>query len=530
MATRERIVQVIPQTINPATRMPDTVIKKRKVAGYARVSTDSDEQLTSYVAQVEYYTNFIRSNADWTFVKVYTDEGISGTNTKRRTGFKEMIADALAGKIDLIITKSISRFARNTVDALTYIRKLKDHNVEVFFEKENIFTFDSKGEVLITIMSSLAQDESRSISENVTWGQRKRIEKGQFSLGYKNFLGYDKGPDKEHPLVIVEEQAAIVRRIYSMFIEGKTPFTIAKTLTEEGVPTPAGKTKWGSAVIESILTNEKYKGSALLQKTFVVDFLEKKVKVNEGEVPQYFIEHSHEAIIPPEDWKLVQMEMARRKGLERKYSGNSMFGSRIICGDCGAFYGAKVWNSTSKYKRIIWQCNDKFKGERRCTTPHLDEEYIKARFLTAYNSLLPNRDGILDDCRIMLDTLTDCTAIDDEISKLHQEAEEVTSLTRLCIERNASSAQDQAVFNEQYHEYEQRYEGIRKKAEKLQEKKAQRQAQADSISAFMFALHELDEPITEFDDKLWLAVIENATVRQSGVMEFRLRNGQGVII
>ncbi len=226
-------------------------------------------------------------------MNVYTDEGISGTNTKHRAGFNKMIEDALAGKIDLIVTKSISRFARNTVDTLTNIRNLKEHNVEVFFEKENIYTFDSKGEVMITIMSSLAQEESRSISENVTWGHRKRFADGKVSLGYSQFLGYEKGPDKDHPLVIVEEQAEIVRRIYSMFINGKTPCAIAKTLTEEGIRTPGGKDKWSSAVIESILTNEKYKGSALLQKSFTVDFLQHKMKANEGEVPQYFIEHSH---------------------------------------------------------------------------------------------------------------------------------------------------------------------------------------------------------------------------------------------
>jgi site-specific DNA recombinase len=208
MRSTPRSVTVIPSTINPATRLPEAAITKRRVAGYARVSTDSDEQFTSYQAQVDYYTQFIKSKPEWTFVDVYTDEGISGTNTKHRTGFNKMIEDALAGKIDLIVTKSISRFARNTVDTLTNIRNLKEHNVEVFFEKENIYTFDSKGEVMITIMSSLAQEESRSISENVTWGHRKRFADGKVSLGYSSFLGYAKGPDKDHPLVIVEEQAA----------------------------------------------------------------------------------------------------------------------------------------------------------------------------------------------------------------------------------------------------------------------------------------------------------------------------------
>jgi site-specific DNA recombinase len=529
MRTAARAVTVIPSTINPVTRLPEAAVTKRRVAGYARVSTDSDEQFTSYQAQVDYYTQFIKSKPEWTFVDVYTDEGISGTNTKHRAGFNKMIEDALAGKIDLIVTKSISRFARNTVDTLTNIRNLKEHNVEVFFEKENIYTFDSKGEVMITIMSSLAQEESRSISENVTWGHRKRFADGKVSLGYSSFLGYEKGPDKDHPLVIVEDQAEIVRRIYTMFIDGKTPFAIAKILTEEGIPTPAGKTKWGSAVVESILSNEKYKGSALLQKSFTVDFLQHKMKENQGEVPQYFIEHSHEAIIPPEDWQLVQLEIARRKSLGRRYSGNSVFGARLICEDCGGFFGAKTWNSTNKYRRTIWQCNDKFKDkEHRCTTPHLTEDEIKERFLRAYNTLISDRENLLDDCRRMIDLLTDTSAIDAEIEELVREAEDVTTLTRKCIEENAAKAQSQEEFAARYKGYEDRYEGIKKKVEKLQEQKAQRQDQAESISAFMFELHETDEPVAEFDSKLWLSVIDHVLVKSTGVLVFRFRNGTEV--
>ena len=188
-------VTVIPATFNPQTRKPVNQLSRRKVAGYARVSTDSDEQFTSYEAQVDYYTNYIKANPEWEFVTVYTDEGISGTNTRHRTGFNEMVSDALAGKIDLIITKSVSRFARNTVDSLSTIRKLKENGTEVYFEKEQIWTFDSKGELLLTIMSSLAQEESRSISENVTWGKRKQFSDGKYSIAYSQFLGYRKGAD-----------------------------------------------------------------------------------------------------------------------------------------------------------------------------------------------------------------------------------------------------------------------------------------------------------------------------------------------
>ena len=372
-------ITVIPASKTLHSKMPLNAQSRRKVAGYARVSTDSEEQLTSYEAQVDYYTKYIRSNPDWEFVDVYTDEGISATNTRHRDGFNRMIADALAGKIDLIVTKSVSRFTRNTVDSLTAVRKLKEHGTEVYFEREGIYTFDSKGELLITIMSSLAQEESRSISENVTWGQRKRFADGKVSLPYKSFLGYRKGPDGLPE--IVPEEAEIVREIYKLFVQGKTVNWIATHLTSKGIPTPRGKEKWQTSTIESILTNEKYKGSAVLQKKFTVDFLSKKMKVNEGEVPQYIVDQSHPAIIGPEEWQKVQNEMAVRKAKGKHHNSLSPFSAKIVCGDCGEFYGSKVWHSTDKYRRVSWQCNGKFKGEYRCGTPHLYEEGIKRLFL-----------------------------------------------------------------------------------------------------------------------------------------------------
>ena len=314
-------ITVIPATINPVTRLPKESKQLRRVAAYARVSTDSEEQLTSYEAQVDYYTRYIQDRPDWVFVGIYTDEGISATNTKRREGFNRMIADALNGKIDLIVTKSVSRFARNTVDSLTTVRKLRDAGVEVYFEKENIWTLDSKGELLITIMSSLAQEESRSISENVTWGQRKRFADGKVSIPYGHFLGYRKGANGLPE--IVPEEAETVRTIYRMFIEGQSSNAIARHLTQQGIPTPAKKTVWQKATVESILRNEKYKGAALLQKSFTVDFLQKKTKVNEGEVPQYYVEHSHEAIIAPAEWDIIGVfgkHLYHMNGEELKYS------------------------------------------------------------------------------------------------------------------------------------------------------------------------------------------------------------------
>lgn len=327
-------ITTIPATRNRFTAAPISSRKKRKVAGYARVSTDMEDQQTSYAAQCDYYTNYIQSREDWEFVGLYSDEGISATSTRHREGFNKMVADALAGKIDLIITKSVSRFARNTVDSLSTIRKLKDHGTECYFEKENIWTFDSKGELLITIMSSLAQEESRSISENCTWGMRKRFSDGKVTVPFRRFLGYDRGEDGN--LVVNEEQAKIVRRIYGLFLQGRSPYQIAKLLTEEGIPTPGGKKVWGRSVVQSILTNEKYKGDALLQKVYTTDFLSKKKKKNEGEVPQYYVQGNHEAIIDPAIFDNVQILMQARGGSQNRNSCVSIFSSKIRCGDCGS--------------------------------------------------------------------------------------------------------------------------------------------------------------------------------------------------
>lgn len=519
-------VTIIPATKNLHTKQPVAANIRRRVAGYARVSTDSDEQFTSYEAQIDYYTQYIMAHPDWEFVEVYTDEGISGLNTKKREGFNRMVADALAGRIDLIVTKSVSRFARNTVDSLTTIRKLKEAGCECYFEKEGIYTFDSKGELLITIMSSLAQEESRSISENVTWGQRKRFADGKVSMPYKHFLGYEKGPDGIPQ--IVPEQAETVRYIYDLFMSGKTVTAIAKQLTDEGIPTPCGKAVWGSRTVMSILTNEKYRGDARLQKKFTVDYLQRRMKVNEGEVPQYYVENSHEAIIHPLLFDRVQEELARRKALGRSYSGKSIFSSRLICGDCGHYLGSKVWNSTSKYRRVIWQCNNKFKGECKCGTPHLTEETIKTKFLEAYSQLLPDRERLIEDCRLMQTTLTDCSDVDREKQGFLQELEIVMELINRCVEENSRVAQDQGEYLARYNGLVERYEKAQARIRELDRERTERMAKADAIGGFLFRLREMDQPLEHFDERLWLEVIDHVTVHRDGELTFKFQNGSEV--
>lgn len=523
-----KTVTVIPATINPLTRMPVIGIHKRRAAGYARVSTDKDEQFTSYEAQVDYYTKYIKANPEWEFVKVYTDEGISATSTKRREGFNEMIEDALNGEIDLIVTKSVSRFARNTVDSLTTIRKLKEKGVEVYFEKENIWTLDSKGELLLTIMSSIAQEESRSISENITWGKRKSASDGKVSLAYKHFLGYDKGPNGT--LVINEEQAVIVRRIYRDFMAGMTTWAIADELTAEGILTPGGCKKWRATTVESILTNEKYKGAALLQKTYTVDYLTKKIKVNEGEVPQYYVEDSHPAIIPPEEWERVQKEFARRRSLGRKYSGNGIFATRIVCGDCGAFFGAKVWNSTSdKYRKIIWQCNDKFKGEEKCTTIHLTEDEIKRRFILAFNILFDEKDEIIANCEMVARLFSDTTDIDEQKASLLQELEVITELIQKLIQENATTAQDQDEYLTRYNGYVHRYEETADKLKALEQDILVRKARADAFADFIRIFAAVEGKLLDFDDKLWVLTIDKVKVMPDGTLHFVFQNGADIV-
>lgn len=521
-------VTVIPATVNLHTRLPKSAVTRRRVAGYARVSTDSEEQLTSYEAQVDYYTDYIRSHPDWEFVEVYTDEGISALNTKKRDGFNRMITDALAGRIDLIVTKSVSRFARNTVDSLTTVRKLKEKGVEVYFEKENIWTLDSKGELLITIMSSLAQEESRSISENVTWGQRKRFADGKVSIPYGHFLGYRKGADGLPE--IVPEEAETVKSIYRMFIEGMSTNAIAKYLTQSGIPTPAGKETWMRQTVESILRNEKYKGSALLQKKFTVDFLQKKMKVNEGEVPQYYVEHSHEAIIRPEEWDKAQGELSRRKSDGRRTRCNSPFAGKLICGDCGEIFGSKVWHSTSKYRRTIWQCNAKFKGEEKCHTPHLYEADLKECFVIALSRLLADREALLEDERQIWEELLDCSAIDAESDGVQQELEVVAGLIKRCVDENAAQPLDQTAYIDRYNSLVDRYEKLQARYDGLQQQRERRLFHADRLSGFMFAISELDLLQLKFNEALWNTAIDHVTVFANERLVFHFTNGSEITV
>lgn len=365
---------------------------KVRVAAYARVSTERDTQENSLQSQKDFFVRYIRSNSEWRFAGLYIDDGVSGVSYHNREGFKNMVQDALDGKIDRIITKSLSRFARNTVDALTTIRKLKAANVGVLFFKENIDTMGPNGEFLITLMSSFAEEESRSISENIKWALRRRFAQGKYSMAYSSFLGYRRGEDGV--LEIDADGAEVVRFIYWLAFQGINGYSISKVLTQCGIPTPCGKTQWQTRVIYSILTNEKYKGDALLQKTVRIDFLTHKSKPNTGEAPQYYIEHDHPAIIRRDIWEEIQDKvtiLSNHKSIIDPLCG------KIVCGECGGYYGRKLWHSTTT-RDIVWECNRKKKGETRCNCTHLYDYELVNALLSVQKRLYSKNPEVINDC------------------------------------------------------------------------------------------------------------------------------------
>jgi DNA invertase Pin-like site-specific DNA recombinase len=396
----EKNITLIPARKRVGSTAAKEKVKKLRVAAYCRVSTETEEQNSSYEVQVAHYTDFIKKNAEWEFAGIFADDGISGTNTKKREEFNRLIDECMEGNIDLVITKSISRFARNTLDCLKYIRQLKDKNISVFFEKENINTMDTKGEVLLTIMASLAQQESQSLSQNVKLGLQYRYQQGKVQVNHNRFMGYTK--DEEGNLIIVPEEAEIIKRIYREYLEGKSLAGIGRDLEKEGILTAAGKPKWRSETIKKILMNEKYIGDALLQKTFTVDFLTKKRVKNEGHVPQYYVENSHEAIIPKEFFLQAQEELHRRNNIytgtdksKRLYSSKYALSTITFCGDCGDIYRRVYWNIHGR-KEFVWRCVTRIEqGPEVCKNRTVKEAELYDVVMTAINRLLAGGDNMI---------------------------------------------------------------------------------------------------------------------------------------
>ena len=388
---------------------PEAVrVSKRqlRVAAYCRVSTDDEEQLTSYEAQKNYYTDKIMTNKEWTMAGIFADEGITGTSARKRPEFLRMIRQCKQGKIDIVLTKSISRFARNTVDCLNYVRALKELGIAVIFEKENMNTLEVDSEILITMLGAFAQSESESISANVRWGIRQAMKEGKVTIQYKYLYGYRKGDDGKP--AIIPDQAEVVRKIYDMFLSGTPVRGIQEYLNTSAVPNINGEPKWARSAVDSILTNEKYCGDVLLQKTYIDDCINKKVKKNTGQLPMYLVQNHHEGIISRETFDAAQAELARRsagKSPSKKnaptgrsrYSSKYALSDRLYCGECGTRYQRCTWRNRDGSKRIVWRCVSRVDyGNKYChDSPTLDEEPLHRAILAAINGAVRDKDTII---------------------------------------------------------------------------------------------------------------------------------------
>ena len=497
-------VMVIParRQVGNAARQQEKKPKLR-VAAYCRVSTDSDEQATSYEAQVEHYTEYIQKNPEWEFAGIFADDGITGTNTKKRTEFNRMIDACMAGEIDMIITKSISRFARNTLDCLKYIRQLKEKNIPVYFEKESINTMDAKGEVLITIMASLAQQESQSLSQNVKLGLQFRYQNGQVQVNHNRFLGYTK--DAEGHLVIDPAQAEVVKRIYREYLEGYSMDKIAAGLEQDGILTGAGKTKWHTSTINKILRNEKYIGDALLQKTYTTDFLNKTRVKNNGIVPQYYVENDHEAIIPRDIFMRVQEELVRRRvvktsanGKKRTYSCNHCFSQLIVCGECGEMFRRIHWNNRG-CKSIVWRCLSRLEPTgQECHARTVNETVLENVVVQAINTLLGDKS-------------TYQAQLQQNIAKVIREAQKNTAdgIDEQLMELQKELLK-KANNKEAYDEIADQIFKLREPREKCTVDTAARDAQIQRINELQDFIKDQSSDLTVFDEALvkrWLKQI-----------------------
>ncbi|MFZ3132412.1 MAG: recombinase family protein [Desulfosporosinus sp.] len=499
-----RTVTVLPAR-NHTRKDSDEEKPKLRVAAYCRVSTDSDEQATSYDAQIEHYTAYINGHPDWALAGIYADDGISGTNTKKREEFNRMIDECMAGSIDMVITKSISRFARNTLDCLKYIRQLKEKSIPVFFEKENINSMDSKGEVMLTIMASLAQQESQSLSQNVKLGLQYRYQQGEIQVNCNRFLGFSKDENKR--LIVVPEEAEIIKRIYREYLEGASMLKIKRGLEADGILNGAGNEKWHTSNINQILRNEKYIGDALLQKTYTTDFLTKTRVKNHGVVPQYYVENSHEAIIPREIFMQVQEELINRRivhtspnGKNRTFSSTHSFSNMIICGGCGEFFRRIHWNNRGK-KSIVWRCISRLENTGQfCDARTVLESTIEQVLVNAINQTLCDKDSFLSILKNNIETAlshendTTLADIDKRLDELQ------TELVKLAN----SKAEYDKVGDEIYR--------LRDEKQKVQLEIIGRDELKKRIDDMGDFLKGQPTAITEYDESLVRRLIEKVTV------------------
>ena len=515
-----RSITVIPaKLISTAESGTAQSVQKLKMAAYCRVSTDQEEQLLSYENQVNYYTNYISENPLYEYAGTYADEGISGTNTKKRDEFNRMIADCRAGKIDMIITKSISRFARNTLDCLNYVRELKDLGIGIIFEKENINTLDMNGEMLLTILSSLAQEEVESLSSNVKMGLQMKMKRGEL-VGFNGCFGYDYHQDTK-TITVNETEAETVRLIYDMYLQGNGCGTIAKRLVELGIKNKRGTVEWHDHGVMGMIKNEKYKGDVLLGKTFTVDPISKRRLANMGEENQYYIRDHHEAIVSREIWdKAEEIRLKRAKpklmqttGNRERYTRQFTFSSMLECGYCGHKLSRRTRHQTTTTKKPVWQCMNATKnGIDNCPNcKAVDEVIIENAFLEAFRLLADSFDDVLQS---VLNTIEDILKDDTELKRVKQLEKDIST-----IESKKSRLTDLLIDGKiEQEDYDEKKLSFQRKLHKITEEKAYLEeniGQQKNISRRMSQLRqtlENENALDEFDRIVFESIVEKVIV------------------
>ena len=518
---------------------PQEQEKKRhlRVAAYCRVSTDSEEQLSSYQNQLAYYTEKIMKEPGWTMAGVFADEGITGTSTCKRKAFLRMIRQCRQGKIDMILAKSVSRFARNTVDTLNFTRELRGLGIPVIFEEQNINSIYPESEFLITLHGAFAQAESESTSSRVRWGKRQSMKSGRAIMQYKWLLGYEKGPDGKP--AIVPEQAEIVRFIYDRYLAGDTLQGIKETLEAQRHLTAAGNTTWTTVNIRSILTNEKYCGDVLLQKTFIQDCISKKVIPNTGQLPKYLIQNHHEGIISRETFDAVQLEMARRRtqsGRTKKsaptgrgkYSGKYVLSNLLFCGECGTAYRRCVWTQHG-VKRPVWRCVSRLDyGKKFCThSPTLDEEPLQQAILAAVNAAMADHDALARQLtaameRELAPTLGESMSLADIDRALEELSGQFNSLLA------EASANPEADYTERFRELSESTARLKEEKARLECVYRENQEVNQRLRTVSAALEHISAELTEWDEEIIHQLLEKVTVLSREKILVTFRDGREI--
>ena len=507
-------------TVIPATKQAVTADKDKyhqlRVAAYCRVSTAQEEQQNSYQVQIDYYTEYINKNKDWTLAGIFADEGISGTQTKKRTEFNRMIRLCKKKKIDLVLCKSISRFARNTVDCLQYVRQLKELGIGVIFEKENINTMTMTSEFMISLYGSFAQAESESISKNVSWGVEKSFRDGRVRYNYKSWLGYRKGSDGKPE--IIQEEAEIVRDIFTMFLDGMSIENIGKALESRKIHTKLGSDSWSKSVIKSILENEKYAGDALLQKTYTIDCISHKAVKNNGERAKYLVTDAHEPIIDRDTFNRVQQELARRSSKRKKsdkavteqgkYSSKYALTEIMVCGECGSAYKRVTWNVHGK-KKIVWRCISRLDhGSKFChNSPSIHEEKLHRAILRATNEYFECGEDILE---IMQGNIEKVIAGCDstELHQAEQRLQEIDKARNDYISLIAVGTVDEDSLDVEFKKLYEEEKQLKARIEELRSNDSINADQRDNIDRAIQTMSEGSTKLMEFDDVIIRKLIE----------------------